>query len=73
MVLVIYMLLGVNVMEVVKSVKEVMEEISKNFFEGMSYEIFFDMIIYILEFIYEVYKILFEVLILVIIVVYFLF
>ena len=57
-------------MEVAKSVKEAMEEISKNFPEGMSYEIPFDMTTYISESIHEVYKTLFEALILVIIVVY---
>ena len=50
--------------------KEAMEEISKNFPEGMSYEIPFDMTTYISESIHEVYKTLFEALILVIIVVY---
>lgn len=69
-VLAIYMLPGANAMEVVKSVKEAMEEISKNFPEGMSYEIPFDMTTYISESIHEVYKTLFEALILVIIVVY---
>lgn len=69
-VLVIYMLPGANAMEVAKSVKEAMEEISKNFPEGMSYEIPFDMTTYISESIHEVYKTLFEALILVIIVVY---
>ena len=66
----IYMLPGANAMEVAKSVKEAMEEISKNFPEGMSYEIPFDMTTYISESIHEVYKTLFEALILVIIVVY---
>ena len=69
-VLAIYMLPGANAMEVAKSVKEAMEEISKNFPEGMSYEIPFDMTTYISESIHEVYKTLFEALILVIIVVY---
>ena len=64
------MLPGANAMEVAKSVKEAMEEISKNFPEGMSYEIPFDMTTYISESIHEVYKTLFEALILVIIVVY---
>ena len=66
-VLAIYMLPGANAMEVAKSVKEAMEEISKNFPEGMSYEIPFDMTTYISESIHEVYKTLFEALILVII------
>lgn len=69
-VLAIYMLPGANAMEVAKSVKEAMEEISKNFPEGMSYEIPFYMTTYISESIHEVYKTLFEALILVIIVVY---
>ena len=69
-VLAFYMLPGANAMEVAKSVKEAMEEISKNFPEGMSYEIPFDMTTYISESIHEVYKTLFEALILVIIVVY---
>ena len=69
-VLAIYMLPGANAMEVAKSVKEAMEEISKNFPEGMSYEIPFDMTTYISESFHEVYKTLFEALILVIIVVY---
>lgn len=69
-VLAIYMLPGANAMEVAKSVKEAMEEISKNFPEGMSYEIPFDMTTYISESIHEAYKTLFEALILVIIVVY---
>lgn len=69
-VLAIYMLPGANAMEVAKSVKEAMEEISKNFPEGMSYEIPFDMTTHISESIHEVYKTLFEALILVIIVVY---
>lgn len=69
-VLAIYMLPGANAMEVAKSVKEAMEEISKNFPEGMSYEIPFDMTTYISESIHEVYKTLFEALILVIIVIY---
>ena len=69
-VLAIYMLPGANAMEVAKSVKEAMEEISKNFPEGMSYEIPFDMTTYISESIHEVYKTLFEAPILVIIVVY---
>lgn len=69
-VLAIYMLPGANAMEVARKVKEAMEEISSNFPEGMSYEIPFDMTTYISESIHEVYKTLFEALILVIIVVY---
>lgn len=69
-VLAIYMLPGANAMEVARNVKEAMEKISSNFPEGMSYEIPFDMTTYISESIHEVYKTLFEALILVIIVVY---
>ena len=47
-----------------------MEEISANFPEGMSYEIPFDMTTYISESIHEVYKTLFEALILVVLVVF---
>ena len=66
----IYMLPGANAMEVAKSVKKEMEEISKNFPEGMSYEIPFDMTTYISESIHEVYKTLFEALLLVVLVVF---
>ena len=66
----IYMLPGANAMEVAKSVKAAMEEISANFPEGMSYEIPFDMTTYISESIHEVYKTLFEALILVVLVVF---
>ena len=69
-VLAIYMLPGANAMEVAGKVKEAMKEISANFPEGLSYEIPFDMTTYISESIHEVYKTLFEALILVIIVVY---
>ena len=65
----IYMLPGANAMEVAGKVKEAMKEISANFPEGLSYEIPFDMTTYISESIHEVYKTLFEALILVIIVV----
>ena len=47
-----------------------MEEISKNFPEGLQYEIPFDITTYISESIHEVYKTLFEALVLVIIVVF---
>ena len=52
----IYMLPGANAMEVAERVKEAMDEISKNFPEGLSYEIPFDMTTYISESIHEVYK-----------------
>ena len=66
----IYMLPGANAMEVARNVKDAMEEISANFPEGMSYEIPFDMTTYISESIHEVYKTLFEALILVVLVVF---
>lgn len=69
-VLAVYMLPGANAMEVAKNVKDAIAEISNNFPEGMSYRIPFDMTTYISESIHEVYKTLFEALILVIIVVY---
>ena len=63
----IYMLPGANAMEVAERVKEAMDEISKNFPEGLSYEIPFDMTTYISESIHEVYKTLFEALVLVVV------
>ena len=66
----IYMLPGANAMDVAEKVKETMEEISKNFPEGLQYEIPFDITTYISESIHEVYKTLFEALVLVIIVVF---
>ena len=66
----IYMLPGANAMEVANKVKEAMKEISANFPEGVSYEIPFDMTTYISESIHEVYKTLFEALVLVIFVVF---
>lgn len=69
-VLAIYMLPGANAMEVAKQVKDAMEEISRNFPDGVTYSIPFDMTTYISESIHEVYKTLFEALVLVILVVY---
>ena len=66
----VYMLPGANAVEVADKVKETMEEISRNFPEGMKYEIPFDMTTYISESITQVYKTLFEALILVILVVF---
>lgn len=66
----IRMLPGMNAMEVSRSVKATMKEISSNFPEGMSYEIPFDMTEYISQSIHEVYKTLFEALFLVILVVF---
>ena len=64
------MLPGMNAMEVSKEVKKAMEEISHNFPQGITYEIPFDMTDYISQSINEVYKTLFEALILVILVVF---
>lgn len=66
----INMLPGANAMEVAESVKKEMEEISRNFPEGITYEIPFDMTSYISQSINEVYHTLFEALILVILVVF---
>ena len=66
----IYMLPGANAMEVADNVKNAMEDISKNFPEGLTYEVPFDMTTYISESIHEVYKTLFEALVLVIFVVF---
>ena len=66
----INMLPGANAMEVAESVKKEMEEISRNFPEGITYEIPFDMTSYISQSINEVYHTLFEALILVIFVVF---
>ena len=64
------MLPGANAMEVAENVKKAMEEISENFPEGLSYEIPFDMQRISTESIHEVYKTLFEALVLVVLVVY---
>ena len=66
----IYMLPGANAMEVAESVRAAMDEISRNFPEGISYEIPFDMTTYIAESIHHVYRTLFEALLLVILVVF---
>ena len=66
----INMLPGANAMEVAESVKKEMEEISRNFPEGITYEIPFDMTSYMSQSINEVYHTLFEALILVILVVF---
>ena len=66
----INMLPGANAMEVAESVKKEMEEISRNFPEGITYESPFDMTSYISQSINEVYHTLFEALILVILVVF---
>ncbi|MDE7069290.1 MAG: multidrug efflux RND transporter permease subunit [Alistipes sp.] len=66
----INMLPGANAMAVAEAVKTAMEEISRNFPEGISYEIPFDMTTYISESIHHVYQTLFEALLLVILVVF---
>ncbi len=66
----INMLPGANAMEVAEEVKAAMEQISKTFPEGISYEIPFDMTDYISQSIHEVYKTLFEALLLVMLVVF---
>ncbi len=70
-VLSVYTLPGANAMEVAERVKQTMKELSATFPEGMTYEIPFDMTNYISESIHEVYKTLFEALLLVILVVFF--
>lgn len=66
----INMLPGANAMEVADAVKVAMKEISASFPEGITYDIPFDMTTYISESIHEVYKTLFEALLLVMIVVF---
>ena len=66
----IYLLPGANAVEVADLVKQEMQEISRSFPEGLSYEVTFDMTEYISESIHEVYKTLFEALFLVMIVVF---
>lgn len=66
----IYTLPGANAIEVARHVREAMEEISKNFPDGLNYEIPFDITSYISQSIHEVYKTLLEALFLVILVVF---
>ncbi|MDE5683522.1 MAG: efflux RND transporter permease subunit [Muribaculaceae bacterium] len=66
----INMLPGENAMDVATQVKKTMDEISKSFPEGISYEVPFDMTTYISESIHHVYRTFFEALILVILVVF---
>ena len=66
----VYMLPGANALEVAENVKKEMEEISKSFPEGITYDIPFDMTTYISESIHHVYRTLFEALLLVILVVF---
>ena len=64
------MLPGANALEVAENVKAAMQEISKNFPEGLEYNFPFDMTEYISQSINEVYKTLFEALFLVVLVVF---
>ena len=66
----LYMLPGANAIEVADAVKKEMENISKGFPEGISYDIPFDMTTYISESIHHVYRTFFEALVLVILVVF---
>lgn len=66
----INMLPGENAVNVAKLVRKEMKEISKSFPEGISYNIPFDMTTYISASVKEVYKTLFEALILVLLVVF---
>lgn len=66
----ISMLPGANAIEVADAVKKVMDDISKSFPEGITYQIPFDMTTYISDSIHHVYQTLFEALILVIFVVF---
>ena len=66
----VYMLPGANAIEVASSIKSTMEELSRNFPEGITYNIPFDMTTYISESIHHVYRTLFEALLLVILVVF---
>ncbi len=66
----ITMLPGANAMEVADNIKKEMEEISKSFPSGISYNIPFDMTTYISESIHHVYRTFFEALLLVILVVF---
>ncbi len=66
----VYMLPGANAMEVAEEVKKEMANIAKNFPEGMTYDIPFDMTTYISESIHHVYRTFFEALLLVILVVF---
>jgi len=69
-ILTIYMLPGANAIQVAEEVKASMKEIKKDFPEGLDYLIPFDITQYISESIHEVYKTLFEALILVVLVVF---
>ncbi len=64
------MLPGANAIDVADAVKKAMEEISRNFPEGITYTIPFDTTTYISASIHHVYRTLFEALLLVILVVF---
>ena len=64
------MLPGANAMEVADAVKDEMAVIAKNFPEGITYNVPFDMTTYIKESIHHVYRTFFEALLLVILVVF---
>ena len=66
----VYMLPGANAVEVATSVRTTLDEISRNFPEGIIYNVPFDMTTYISESIHHVYRTLFEALVLVILVVF---
>ena len=66
----IYMLPGANAVEVAALVRTTMDEIGRNFPEGITYNVPFDMTTYISQSIHHVYRTLFEALILVILVVF---
>lgn len=66
----VYMLPGANAVEVSEQVRKTLKEISNSFPEGLEYEITFDITSYINQSIREVYKTLFEALLLVVIVVF---
>ncbi len=68
--LAIYLLPGANAVEVAENVRAAMEDISRNFPEGLEYLIPFDMTDYITESIKEVYVTLIQALLLVVIVVF---
>ncbi len=69
-VLSIYLLPGANALQVAEEIKTAMNEMKQTFPEGMDYIVPFDNTKYIEESIHEVYKTLFEALLLVILVVY---
>lgn len=66
----INMLPGANAIDVAKRVKAEMEELSKNFPDGMTYSIPFDVTTYISESVHHVYRTLIEALLLVMLVVF---